>query len=295
MKIKCKYCECAFDAMDEKCPHCGAVNAQAALYANKHEQNMRIKEQARQEAGQSVKQAQKTVKKIVIVVYSIIGVCICLPIILGIIFSISDRADEKQRSAEREIQRQEQMLEEQRLKEEQEQQQKAYDEEEISVSGLNVVAQKDLYYSIQVTDAVPYELSYDHNSKEWGENMVDDPHLLDDEHRVAINIKVTNYQDRLATYNNPTNIMKLYIEDENANTIAIQEKSFLNGSNDDNFYSGGKMISGTPFRDSYEKDLKKNQNMSWWVPVVVNENCKKIVLHFDYNMTITIDNPCAAK
>lgn len=292
MKIQCSFCNCAFDAMSEKCPHCGATNDKASQYANQHEQNMRRKEQARVDAYESVKDAQNKVKKIVIAVYVTIAVVICLPIIIGIVLGISNNGRERQERLEKEKQKQEQLQEEQRLEEEQAKQQKAYDEEEIAVYGINVIAQKDLYYAIQVEDVVPYELNYDHNSKEWGAEMTDKPYLLEGEHRVAIHIKVKNYQDKLSLYNDPTGIMKLYIEDENSDSIVIQERSFLNGANDDNYYSGGRMISNNTFANNYGKTLEKNQTMSWWVPVVVNENSEKLVLHFDYNMSITIDNPC---
>ena len=171
--------------------------------------------------------------------------------------------------------------------------QQAYDEEVIAVSGINEVVQKDRYYSIQVTDVVPYELNYDHNSMDWGSGILSEPHLLDNEHRVAVHIKVKNYQDRMAIYGNPSSAMKLYIEDENEESLVIQEHGMLNGSSDDNYYSGGCMISDNDaFSDNYGKSIEKNQTMSWWVPVVVNESTEKIVLHFDYNMSITVDNPC---
>ena len=152
-----------------------------------------------------------------------------------------------------------------------------------------------MYYAIQVEDVVPYELNYDHNYMDWGWGNIDEPHLHDDEHRLAIRIKVKNFQDKISIYGNPSNMMKLYIEDEHADSIVIQEHQLLNGDADDNYYSGGKMISDNNFTDNYGKSLETNQTMSWWVPVVVNENSEKIILHFDYNMSITVDNPYAKK
>ena len=224
---------------------------------------------------------------------AIIAVVVCLPVIIGIIFAIGDHAREGQERIEKEQQKQVQIQEEIRLKEEEERALQAYDEEVIAVSGINEVVQKDRYYSIQVTDVVPYELNYDHNSMDWGSGILSEPHLLDNEHRVAVHIKVKNYQDRMAIYGNPSSAMKLYIEDENEESLVIQEHGMLNGSSDDNYYSGGCMISDNDaFSDNYGKSIEKNQTMSWWVPVVVNESTEKIVLHFDYNMSITVDNPC---
>lgn len=293
MKIKCSYCDHAIDAMSEVCPHCGAINDKAAQYANQHEQNMRMKEQARTEAYESVKHVQKKMSKVVIAVYVSIAVVMCLPVIIGIILAIANNGREQKERADRERQKQEQLQEEQRLKGEQEEELKAYNEEEISVSGLKTVAQKDLYYAIEIEEVVPYELNYDYKEKDWGAGISDDSYLRDDEHRVAIHIKLKNFQDKVSLYNDPSGWVKLYIEDENEDSIVIQDSNFLNGNREDNYYSGGKMISDVSFSNNFGKTLEHNQTMSWWVPVVVNKNSEKIILHFDYNMSITVDNPCA--
>lgn len=293
MKIQCDYCECAFDAMSEKCPNCGAVNDKASQYANQHEKTMWDKEQARRDVYEDIKSAQTKIKKVAFIVYGLIFLCFILPVFIGIALSIGSRMREQREAIDRNKQKQEQLQEEQSLKAEEEKKLKEYNEEVIEVSGINTVVQKDLYYSIQVEDVVPYELNYDHNVKDWGYGNTSEPTLLDGEHRLAIHIKVKNFQDKLSIYNDPSRLMKLYIEDENADSIVIQEDGYLNGSNDDNYYSGGKKISGNEFTDNYGKTLEKNQTMSWWVPIVVNENSKKIVLHFDYNMSITVDNPYA--
>lgn len=291
MKIKCSFCGCAIEATSEKCPHCGAANDKAAQYANQHEQTMRIKEQARADAYSSGARVQAHAKKIMIIVYGTIAVLFGLPMLVGIILAVNNNISRERERVELNKQKLEQEKEELRLLEEQEKELKAYDEEEVAVNGLNAIAQKDRYYSIQVTEAVPYELNYDHKLMEWGGEQSSDPHLQDEEHRIAIHIKVKNYQDKISIYNDPTGLMKMYIEDENSDSIVIQEESFLNGDSGDNYYAGGKMISGNTFVNNYGKYLENNQTMSWWVPVVVNENSKEIVLHFDYNMTITIDNP----
>lgn len=293
MKIKCSFCGSPIEAMSEKCPHCGATNEKAAMYANQHEHNMRVKEQAREEAYASGMRVQAKAKKIIIAIYGTIAVLIGLPIIVGVILGISNNIDQKNQRAQKELQKQEQLLEEQRQQEEAEREQKEYEAAIVAVEGINAVAEKDRYYSIQVTEVVPYELNYDHNTKEWGPGMVDGPILRDDEHRIAIHIKVKNYMDKVSIYGKPNGFMKLYIEDENSDSIVIQEDSFLNGNRDDNYYSGGMMISENEFSDNYGKSLESNQTMSWWVPIVVNEKSEKVILNFDHNMSITVDNPYA--
>lgn len=292
MKLNCSFCGCAFDATSEKCPNCGAVNEQAAKYANQQENATKAKEEAKNEAHARVMQTQRNIKKVAFTVYGVIAVIICLPILIGVIFGIANLSREQQRKTELAKQKQAQVEEEQRQKEEQEKKQKAYDEAIVAVDGINTVAGKDQYYAIQVTDVVPYELNYDHKCMDWG-GSTSEPYLTENEHRVAIQIKVQNFQNAIKLYGNPTNVMKLYIEDENADSIVIWDEDFLNGSSDDNYYSGGEMISGNRFSDKYGEALEKDQTMSWWVPVVVNESSKSIVLHFDYNISITVDNPYA--
>jgi len=294
MKIKCSFCDCAIEATSETCPHCGGINDKAAMYANQHERNMLAKEQARKEAFESGARVREKAKKIVFAVYGTIAVLIIIPFIVGIFLAINNNAQRERERVERKRIEQEQQQEEQRLQEEQEMEMKAYDEEEVAVTGINEIALKDRYYSLQVTDVVPYELNYDHNKMYWSESVTDDPVLLDNEHRIAIHLNLKNYQDRISIYSNPSGLVKLFIEDENANSIVIQDEKYLNGSSSDNYYSGGMMISDTEvFSDNYGKSLEKNQTMGWWVPIVVNEKSQKIILHFDYNMSITIDNPYA--
>lgn len=291
MKINCSYCGCPMDAETEKCPNCGGVNEKAAEFVNHHEQQQAIKEEARREAFESVPRMQAKARKIVFRIYGIIILLIFLPVITGIILAITNNVRDGKERVEREKQKQEQLIEEQRQKEKQEADAKAYDEAEVSVEGLNVSAEKDKYYSIQVKNVVPYELEYDHNDYDWGNGFTDAKYLHDGEHRVAIEVSVKNYQDKVTLYRNPSGFMGLYIDDENDSSIVIQEDAFLNGS--ENYYQGGVKISDTAdFIDHYGDYLEKNQTMSWWVPVIVNEECEKIVLHFDYNMKITIDNPC---
>lgn len=292
MQINCSYCNCPMEATSEKCPHCGGTNEKASKYINHHEAQMRLKSEAREEAFRSVQNVQAQAKKIVAIVYGSLAVIFAITIMFGVIASVNAGKRKEQERIEKERVKQEQLKEEQRLQEEQEKEKAEYDNALVMAKGLNESVEKDRYYSIQVSEVVPYELSFDHNPKYWAENMVDDPLLVENEHRLAIHISLKNYQDEARIYNNPTDFTRLYIEDENGTSIVVQENKLLNGSSDDNYYSGGKMISDTPkFVDNFGNKLVKNQTMSWWVPVVVNENSKEINIHFDYNMVITIDNP----
>lgn len=296
MKINCSYCNSAMEATSETCPNCGSVNEKAAQYINQREKQIEYKKQLEFEAKNvrlTTTTYQKKALKIIKIVYGTIAILFVLFFVIAIVLS---NKNQEKREQERQRQKQEQLAEEQRQKEEAEAEKKAYDDEVVEATGMNVVIQKDKYYSIEVTDAVAYELNYDHNPMDWGYDVTSDPHLHDVEHRVAIQIKVKNFQDKVTIYGKPTSYMGLYICDENDDNIVICGDSFLNGSSDDNYYGGGKMISSTnEFIDKYSKSLEKNQTMSWWVPVVVDENSEKVILHFDYNMTITIDNPCASK
>lgn len=134
--------------MSEKCPHCGATNEKAAMYANQHEHNMRVKEQAREEAYASGMRVQAKAKKIIIAIYGTIAVLIGLLIIVGVIRGISNNRNQKNQRAQKELQKQEQLLEEQRQQEEAEREQKEYEAAIVAVEGINAVAEKDRYYSI---------------------------------------------------------------------------------------------------------------------------------------------------
>ena len=270
--------------MEIKCPKCGTPFAiDEADYATIVSQ---VRNQEPIHPFANLDYARAQAKKIKRIFCIILIIFFGIPFILGIILAVSGPFHEVKRREKQEAQ----LLEEQRQKL---LEQQAYDAEVIAVSGIDTIAQKDRYFSVRVLEVVPYELNYDHNRANWGSGLFDDPYLLPNEHRVAIHIKLVNFKENTVLYGNPSNYVKLFIDDENAGRIVIQDNDFLNGSNDDNYFSGGRMISGHVFSDNYGKKLEKQQTMSWWVPVVVNEKSEKLILHFDHNMSITIDNPCA--
>lgn len=284
MKIHCSYCDCAIDATLEICPHCGAKNDLAATYANKLEEQRR-KDHERQVIGNRPRRGRKTF-------------IVCFAIFVFFFFcfmaAVTSARREEAARQERELQREAQKAEELRLQQEALKEKEAYDSAPVSVYGLNTPAEKDRYYSVQVTDAVMYELNYDHKVKEWGGGVQSEPVLYDSEHRLAVQIKLKNYIENASVYNNPTGFVEFYACDENENNISVLDEKFLNGSFDDNYYGDGMMISDTDeFINTYVSTLKKGQSINWWIPLVVSENSKSIVLHFDYNMTVTIDNPWA--
>lgn len=58
-------------------------------------------------------------------------------------------------------------------------------------------------------------------------------------------------------------------------------------------HCGAKNDLAATYANKLEEQRRKDQSINWWIPLVVSENSKSIVLHFDYNMTVTIDNPWA--
>lgn len=306
MKINCGYCNSSMEATSERCPFCGGINEKASQYANLYEEQKRAERREQRNtygngyrnsgynSNSNIQEVRKKVTKIVLTVYGSIVAMIMIPIIIGVFMAFRNFAVEGRNMIDHGKQMQQDMLDEQRRQAEELEQQKIYDAKEVSVSGLNTIAQKDQYYAIQVTELVPYELNYDHNKKVWGEYSVEDPLLFDSEHRLAIHITVKNFQEKAGYINDPSAYMKLFIDDENENSIVILDDKFLYGDSDDNYFQGGKKISDTKdFINNYSSSLEKNQTMSWWVPVVVNEESNQIILHFNHNITITVDNPCA--
>lgn len=292
MKIKCSYCDCSIDVTADKCPYCGGANEQAVKYLKEKEAEARKDKDREFEAREKNKEREYTERKHDKRRKTIVGLFIFLVLLsVGVIGNIQETQQKKEERLKIEQQRIEEEAEAKLRAEEEAKEKEEYDSIVVEAKGLNSAVEKDRYFSVEITEIVPYELYYDHQT--------DAPFLpillSDTEHRVAVQVKLKNYQEYMNIYGKPTEKTGLYVTDENDVSVYMSNDDKLNGSGEkgENYYGyGGNKLSGKEFINNYFDIINKNQTITWWIPLVVTEDTEKLIFHFDYNMSIEIDNPC---